>query len=473
MLKRKYKENFCNFALDKGYVLHFLIIFNSIPERFGNENLGLCAVSIPLLSCGGLAGGNYSRTHMKETENKYTVFTLPNGMRTVCWHTDGLVSYIGIVVNAGSRDESPSRHGLAHFVEHTIFKGTRSRKSWQVSSRMEVVGGELNAYTSKEETMVYTNAPAGYEERAVELLADIVSSSVFPQGEIEKEREVVIEEINSYLDSPSDSVYDEFEELAYAGSGLAHNILGDAASVRLLTGEDCRDFIDRHYTPSEMVAYCCSPLDPEKVRRLMERHFGCLCFPAAPRLRQAPPPMSPFNLRHDRGNHQANTIMGARVFGRKDPRRFALYLLNNYLGGPCMNSRLNRELREKRGYVYTVDSNVSLMSDCGLMMVYFGSDPATVEKCRRVVLDEIDRLAQSRMSDMAFEKVKRQYCGQLIVSSDHMENRAMALAKSILYYGEINDSSTTAEYIRSVTAEQLREVAALLPPSGFGTLSLV
>ena len=407
------------------------------------------------------------------TDQPYTVFTLPNGLRTVCWHTDGLVSYIGIAVNAGSRDEDSCHYGLAHFVEHTIFKGTAKRRSWQVSNRMEAVGGELNAYTSKEETMVYTNAPTGYEERAVELLADLISSSVFPPDEIDREREVVIEEINSYLDSPSDSVYDEFEELAYAGSGLAHNILGDAASVRGLTGADCREFIDSFYTPAEMVAYCCSPLDPDKIRKLMERHFGSLHFADTPRRRVAPPAMSPFELRRDRGNHQANTIIGARVFGRRDPRRFALFLLNNYLGGPCMNSRLNRELREKRGYVYTVESSVSLMSDSGLWLVYFGCDPSAVGKCRRIVFNELDRLAQSAMSESALEKIKRQYCGQLLVSSDHRENRAMALAKSLLYYGDICDIASTAEAIRTVTPAQFREVAELLAPSACGSLTLV
>lgn len=407
-----------------------------------------------------------------KTDRPYTVITLANGLRTVCWHTDGLVSYIGVVVNAGSRDEGTGLFGLAHFVEHTIFKGTSKRKSWQVSGRMEAVGGELNAYTSKEETMVYTNAPVGYEERAVELLADLLSSSVFPAGEIEREREVVIEEINSYLDSPSDSVYDEFEELAYAGSGLAHNILGDAASVRKLTGADCRKFVDSFYTPSEMVAYCCSPLDPAKVGRLMERYFGGLNIAGTPRMRVSPPPMSPFEVRRDRGNHQANTIIGARVFGRDDPRRHALFLLNNYLGGPCMNSRLNRELREKRGYVYAVDSNVGLLSDCGLLLVYFGCDPSTVGKCRRIVFNELDRLAQSTMPEAAFEKIKRQYCGQLLVSSDHRENRAMSLAKSLLYYGEIYDIASMAEAIRRVTPAQLREVAELLAPPACGMLTL-
>ena len=218
----------------------------------------------------------------------YSIFTLPNSLRMVCRHTSGLVSYIGVAVNAGSRDEDSSHHGLAHFVEHTIFKGTARRRSWQIASRMEEVGGEINAYTSKEETMVYTNAPAGFEERAIELLADLVGGSCFPKDEIDREREVVTEEINSYLDSPSDSVYDEFEELAYAGSGLAHNILGSRDSVASLTGDDCRGFLDMYYTPANMVVYCCSPLDPQRLYRQVEKHFGSLHFPAPTHTRVRP-----------------------------------------------------------------------------------------------------------------------------------------------------------------------------------------
>lgn len=406
-------------------------------------------------------------------DQSYTLSTLHNGLRTVYWHTEGLVSYIGIVVNAGSRDEDADKEGLAHFVEHTIFKGTEKRRSWQVSSRMETVGGELNAYTSKEETMIYTNAPAGYEERAMELLSDLVTSSVFPASEIDRERDVVIEEINSYLDSPSDSVYDEFEELAYAGSGLAHNILGTAESVRALSGSDCRSFIDRFYTPSEMVVYCCSPVPASRLGKLLERYFGSMHFPTVRRERVCPPPMEAFSLCRDRGNHQANTIIGARLFGRSDPRRFALFLLNNYLGGPCMNSRLNRELREKRGYVYTVDSSISLMSDTGLMLIYFGSDPSTVDKCRKIVFSELDRVAQSPMGDVAFERIKRQYCGQLLVSSDHRENRAMSLAKSLLYYGRLHDISTMAANVEAVTAEEMRSVAELIAPSLCSSLTII
>lgn len=405
-------------------------------------------------------------------KQKSILLALPNGLRVVCKQREGLVSYIGVVVNAGSRDEDMDHEGLAHFVEHTIFKGTDKRRGWQISSRMETVGGELNAYTSKEETMVYTNAPKGNEERALELLADLVTSSRFPTPEIEKEREVVVEEIYSYLDSPSERVYDEFEELAYKGSGLSHNILGTPDSVRKLQGQDCRKFLDRFYLPENMVVYCVTPLSEKEMIRKVEKYFGTLPSVPVVHNRITPPPMQFFDERRDNGTHQANTIMGARAFGRGDERRFALFLLNNYLGGPCMNSRLNRELREKRGYVYAVDSNVSLLSDTGLLIIYFGCDPSNVVKCRRLIEKEVDILCTRSLNDANFEKIKRQYCGQLISSSDHIENRAMSLGKSVLYFDRIHDITTTAERIMSVSAYEMRDVAELVFKRGLSTLTL-
>lgn len=403
--------------------------------------------------------------------NNYMVTALANGMRLVCLDDGGLVSYIGIAVGAGSRDEGP-HEGLAHFVEHTIFKGTGRRRSWQIASRMETVGGELNAYTSKEETLIYTTAPSGFEERAIELLGDIIAESRFPTAEIDRERDVVIEEIKSYLDSPADSVYDEYEERAYAGSPLGHNILGTPASVRQIGGGDCRAFLDNCYTPANMVMYCVGPVDCARIAKYAERYLGALHHECRRPVRVEPATVGPFDEALDRGGIQANTIMGARMFGRRDPRRFALFLLNNYLGGPCMNSRLNRELRDNRGLVYTVDSSVALFSDTGQIMIYFGSDKSTVAKCRRLVWHELDRLVQNRMPDATLERIKRQYCGQLMVSSDHKESRSMALAKSLLYYDEVHDINWTAERMRAVTADDVREVAELLDPSRFSTLTI-
>jgi len=408
------------------------------------------------------------------TDNqKYHIATLCNGLRVVAARAAGDVSYIGVVVGAGSRDEDSDREGLAHFVEHTIFKGTKRRKSWHISCRMEQIGGELNAYTTKEETMIYTNAPAGYASRALELISDLIKNASFPISEIEKEKEVIIEEIHSYQDSPSDAVYDEFEELVYASSPLAHNILGSTESVKRLSGEDARTFIDRHYTPRNMVVYCCDPGDPEKNIRLVEKYFGDLSFDTDRKPRVAASPAPLFDEHREGDNHQANTIVGARLFGRDDPARFPLFLLNNYLGGPCMNSRLNLELREKRGLVYTVESNVSLMSDTGLLLIYFATDPKSVNKCRSLILRELERLAQSPLPPKTFSRIREQYCGQMIVGSDQRESRAMALAKSLLYYGEIHDIHSTAQRIREITPEEFRMMAERILSAGLSRLTLL
>lgn len=404
--------------------------------------------------------------------NKTNIFTLQNGLRVAIKVADGAVSYIGVAVNAGSRDEDSAHEGLAHFVEHTIFKGTSRRRSWHISNRMEQVGGELNAYTSKEETVVYTNAPAGYAERAIELLADIIARSEFPVKEIDKEREVVIEEINSYLDSPSDSVFDEFEELIYAGSGLAHNILGNPDSVRKLSAADCRGFLDAFYTPENMVLYICDSSDPQKLLRIAEKYFGGLHFSTKPHNRIAPPAVEPFDITRDRDGHQAHTIIGARLFGRKDPRRFPLFLLNNYIGGPCMNSILNQELRERRGLVYTVESNVSLMSDCGIITIYYGTDSDSADRCRRIILNTLDSITQKTLSPRTFEKIKEQYCGQITVSTDNRESMAMSMGKSLLFFDAIHNPSLTIERIREVTAEQFRTTAELLAPALCSRLTL-
>ncbi len=409
----------------------------------------------------------------KIVDSKYHIHRLANGLRVVAEKSEGNVSYIGTMVNAGSRDEPLDKQGLAHFVEHTLFKGTRHRRSCHIASRMESIGGELNAYTTKEETMVYTNAPAGFAERSFELVSDLVKCSVFPPRELEKEKEVIIEEIHSYSDCPSDSVYDEFEELIYAGSGLAHNILGTPDSVRTLSPADGRGFVDTRYTPDNMVIYCSDPGDPEKNIRLVEKYFGDMEFQCAADRRVVPPLCGQFNETRSRSSHQANCITGCRVFGRDDPRRHALFLLNNYLGGPCMNSRLNMEMRDRRGLVYAVDSSVALMSDAGVLLIYYGCEPDRTDRCRSIICNEIDRLAQSALSPWTFAKVRDQYCGQLIMSGEHRESRAMSLAKSLMYYNEIHDIDYTSRCIRSLTPEALQEAAQIVASAGLSTLTLI
>lgn len=397
----------------------------------------------------------------------------PNGFRAVTETTDSNASYIGVLVRAGSRNDGPSTPGLAHFVEHTIFKGTPTRRGWQVTDRLESVGGELNAYTSKEFTMLYATVPAGYEQRAVELLADLVNNASFPENEVELEKGVVLEEINSYEDMPSAAVFDQFDELVFTGSEMAHNILGNAESVKRLTPADARGFITSHYLPDRMVGYCSGPSDAEKTMRLFDRYFGRMDRKGTVPPETIPALLPPFDELRDNGNRQANTVMGWRIPGFHDSGRDARSLFSYILGGPALNSRLNHEMREKRGLVYTVDSSNNLYSDCGTFQVYFGSDTKNVAKCRRIVMSQIERLARAPLPERTFAKLQKQICGQLLVSSDRRSGNAMGLARSLMVFGEVRDKRDAAEKLRAVTASELREAAAGIYESTCSVLTLI
>lgn len=402
------------------------------------------------------------------------IFELGNSLRVIVERTDGNVTYMGMLANAGSRYDG-HHDGLAHFVEHTIFKGTPKRKSWQVSNRMELIGGELNAYTTKEEIMVYTTAPAGYEGRGAELLGDLLANACFPETEVDRERGVVLEEIDSYRDNPSYAVFDDFDERFFAGTPLAHNILGYPETVKAITSRDAADFLHTYFRGGNMTAYCLTPGDPEKTARILERHFSQLPegpAPVSPTPEAAVKTPLPFAETIDKGRHQANTVMGAPVDGRKNPDRYALFLLSSILGGPAMNSRLNRELREKRGLVYSVETSVPLYADRGAFQVYFGCDHKAVGKCERIVRGELAKLADKELSAKAFNQAVEQVCGQLLVSGDNREARAMMLAKTLLRYGEAYDTARQAEKIRSLTAADLRQAAQTLSQAGFSRLTL-
>ncbi len=403
---------------------------------------------------------------------EYHISSLSNGMRCVWRPVSSRVEYIGVAVNAGARDEGDRLQGLAHFVEHTIFKGTRRRKAWHISNRMESVGGELNAYTSKETTVVYTIAPAGDPERAMELLADLMANASFPQEELRKEKEVVIEEIKGALDNPGDAVYDEFESLFYAGSDLGHDILGTPESVRALTPADCRGFLDRCYTPGRLVLFIQGPSPEGKIMKLAEKHFGQLHFPDTPLDRRRPVVPPDFSIVRDRDGHQAHTLIGAPTFARTDPRRFALFLYNSYLAGPSMNSLLNQQLRERRGLVYTVDSSVSLLSDTGMEYIYFGADRQETERCVDLVFREIDRLAEKPLPEATFAKIRQQYCGQLLVNSDNLEATAMSMGKSVIFFDEVHDAAMTARKVCDVTPQEFLEVARIVAEGKHHRLTL-
>ena len=397
--------------------------------------------------------------------------TLPNGLRLVHVATASHVAWCGLAVNAGSRDEAAGQHGLAHFVEHTIFKGTTHRRSWHILNRMESVGGELNAYTTKEGTMLYSVFPHRHLERAIDLLADLVQWSVFPQEELDRERDVVLEEAASYRDTPSDAVYDDFEDLLLAGSELGHNILGRKEDLETLTCEDCMRYLKTLYVPENMAFFSVGPEHPDRVFRLAAKCFGTMSHASAPRHRVAPPVVAPFKRIIHIGTHQAHTIVGARIPDMNHPLRYALMLLNNILGGPGMNSLLNVELRERRGYVYTVESTLTLLSDCGWLEIYLGCDPADVRSSLRVIERITGRLSKELLTERRLEAYKKQYCGQLVVAADNTEFVAMRAGRGLLYYGRVATVEDTIARIQAVTAEELAQVAAYLTADHLSSLT--
>lgn len=390
-----------------------------------------------------------------------TLVQLSRGLRLVHHHQAGAASGIfGIAVRAGSADEAPDKYGLAHFVEHTIFKGTKARKSWHLINRMEAVGGELNAYTTKEETVLYTIFPTGQASRAVDLVADLAINSVFPIKEIEKEREVVIDEINSYLDIPSEAIYDDFEELVYGNGPLGHNILGNPETVRALSSDDCRGFLHSNYTRRNIVAFYSGNLGAERVASMVERYFSEMeagrAIEASSNIILSAPKTAVKHL----DTHQAHCIVGTPMGGIKSPERHAVALLANIVAGPGMNSLLNLELRERRGLVYNVEASTAVYTHGGLLSVYFGCDPDDVQKCLKLCSDTFRKLGSGFMDKTRLEKAKKQYLGQLSIAAENRENRIMAAARSVLFRGEVPDTQRTVQAFRDIKPEDIQRLAS-------------
>ncbi len=375
---------------------------------------------------------------------------------------DAAVGHFGVAVNVGSRDEDPAVFGLAHFVEHTIFKGTDTHRSSYIINRMEAVGGELNAYTSKEETVVYSTFPAGNLHRAMTLIADLVANSRFPERELEKEREVVADEIDSYLDSPADAVFDDFDDLLFAGHGIGHNILGTREALASFTPELCRQYLRERYTQDNIVLFYAGDVPADKFFRQAERLFARLPLTGLRIKRSAPEVTDVFDHTVHIPSHQAHTVTGARICQLDSPERYTYALLSNIMGGPGMNSLLNVSMRERNGLVYSVESSTSFYTDCGALTIYFGCDPADTRRCRRLVAQTVDRLASGYMTPKRLEAAVTQYMGQRIVALDNTESRILALAREFLLTGQPTVPGRATEALRSITPDALASAAASL-----------
>ena len=432
---------------------------------------------------------------------KYNTYTLDNGLRIIHLPSDSKVVYCGYQINAGTRNEEPGEEGLAHFCEHVTFKGTERRKAWHILNCLESVGGDLNAYTNKEGTVYYSAILKEHIARAVDLLSDIVFHSVYPQAEIDKEVEVICDEIESYNDSPAELIYDEFENILFKGSPLGHNILGTAEQVRAFKTEDALRFTRKLYRPDNAIFFAYGDIDFKKLVKLIQKALGecpkgreLACSadcksaetPTKERITEETPTgetpteemeagdanhkvqSSKFNVQSkvagqtivmQKNTHQAHVMIGTRAYDVNDDRRMPLYLLNNMLGGPGMNAKLNLALREHNGLVYTVESTMVSYGDTGTWSIYFGCDEHDVKRCLRLVRKELDKFMQKPLSDAQLKAAKKQIKGQIGVACDNRENFALDFGKSFLHYGWEKNVDRLYEQVDEITAAQIQAVA--------------
>lgn len=398
--------------------------------------------------------------------------TLSNGLRIIHRNTPSEISHCGIAVNTGSRDEYPQEAGMAHFVEHMLFKGTQRRRAHHIAGRMESVGGELNAYTTKEETFYYATFLGEYFPRAVELLADMLFHSEFSPLLIDREREVILDEINSYQDDPAELIWDDFENMLFAGHDLGHYILGVPETLQRFDREQILHFMEREYQPSRMVFFSSGRIPFPKVVKQLERYFSIA--PAREEINTRIAPTFPCKPRKEmlhKNTSQSHVMMGVPALSMRHPQRHALLLLNNILGGGSLNSRLNASLREKHGLVYHVESNVTLYSDTGLFAVYFAGDPQQRERCIRLVKKEINRLLEKELTPLQLNLANRQWKGQLGIAAEQNENYTLAMAKRFLHTGRYLSLKEMFDRIDAITAEELHDTARYLFDTDFFDLT--
>ena len=385
--------------------------------------------------------------------------TLDNGIRLVHHRIPGIVAHCGLVINAGSRDELAPEHGIAHFIEHMLFKGTRKRKAYYILSRLEDVGGELNAYTTKEETAVHASFIREDYERAVEIIHDIVFNSVLPEKEIEKEKEVVMEEINSYLDNPAEMIFDDFEEQIFARQPIGHNILGTPSTVKSFTQKTLTDFISMNYNTDQMVFCSVGNIPDEKILRLFRRYFGAVSANRRKNRKAVVYTYESSSLTKELKTYQNHCIIGNIAYPLKDEKRLNMFLLNNILGGQGLNSRLNMSLREKNGLAYNVESAYNPYCDTGAFSIYFGTDSQNLEKSIRVTLSELTKLRREKLGIVQLSKAKNQIKGYLARGYENHENLMLSLGKSLLVFNRIESMEETCKKIDGITSSDLLEAA--------------
>ncbi|HRX31625.1 MAG TPA: pitrilysin family protein [Tenuifilaceae bacterium] len=397
--------------------------------------------------------------------------TLRNGIKVIHKRVNSSVAYCCIMVNAGTRDELQHEHGLAHFIEHVIFKGTKKRKAFHIMSRLEDVGGELNAYTSKEETVVHATFLKQDFTRAVELITDIIFNSSFPDKEIDREREVVIDEINSYKDNPSELIFDEFEEMIYPDHPFGRNILGNKRYLKKFSKKDIINFIARNYNTDQMVFCSVGDIPFSRVKKLADKYLGCQQANLRKQDRIIVSNYTRSEITKRKSTFQNHCIIGAAAYDLQDSKRIAMHLLNNILGGPGMNSRLNIALREKHGYAYDVESSYIPYTDTGVFTIYFGTDKTNFEKAYQVIQKELEKIRTQKLGVLQLFKAKKQLIGQLLISAESNENLMLSAAKNFLVYPQPDDLDIVVNQIENISASEITDVAnEIVNPNYLSTL---
>jgi predicted Zn-dependent peptidase len=390
---------------------------------------------------------------------EYFTHSLNNGIRLIHKPNKSLIAHAGLFINAGSRDEKLNEHGLAHFIEHVIFKGTKKRKSYHIISRLEDVGGELNAYTTKEETCIHASFLKSDTERALELISDIAFNSVFPEKELEKEKEVIVDEINSYKDNPGEIIFDDFEELIYPNDPLGRNILGTPESLKKFRHGDVLRFIKNNYKTDQIIFCFVGDIETSKLVSLFSKHFNHIHSKPGKSIRKVIKPYTQSIKEEVKNTYQSHCIIGTTAYSYENPRRLVLHLLNNIIGGPGMNSRLNMSLRERHGCSYNIESSYSPFSDTGIFAVYFGSDKENLGKSISLAYKEFDLLKCKKLGAVQLSKAKKQLIGQLAISSEHNENQMISIGKSFLVFGKVDSLEEINRKIEAISADELLETA--------------
>jgi len=384
---------------------------------------------------------------------------LSNGIRYIHVPTDRYIAHLAIIINAGTRDEKANEYGIAHFIEHVIFKGTKKRKAYHILSRLEDVGGEIDAYTSKEDTVIYASFLRKYFDRAADLLSDILINSTFPEKELKKEKEVIFDEINSYFDSPSEQIYDDFENKIFENHALSHNILGDKDSIKRFTKKDIQEFVKRTYNTDEIVICSIGNIPFSKTEHCIKNYFESIPENKRNWSRTKFQTYRPFEFIEEADNYQAHCIVGNMAYDSFHEKRKALLLLNNILGGPGLNSRLNLSLREKHGWVYNIESNYTQYSDIGLWSVYFGTDKDNFEKVLRNLKLELQKITNVKLGPNQLNKAKRQIIGQMAMASENNQDMLVGIAKSFMLYDKLDSFEDIKSTVNAITREQIQEVA--------------